>query len=69
MITHLDRLVAVAGEVLGGQSDDEPAPQSNGHTEEQMPVLDHPQGVSSEDVVEFAGQPVVADQEDGLQVS
>ncbi len=55
-MAHPDRLVAVRGEVLGDQTNDEAAPQSSADTEEQVPVLDDAPLVFSEDSSELSRQ-------------
>ncbi len=59
LMPHLHRLVAVGGEVLGGDADDEAAPEAARDAEEHVPVLDHAVGVL-EDAREFRRQRVVA---------
>ena len=58
---HLDWLVAVGGEVLGGNANDESAPEANRNTEEHVPVLDDAVRLVSEDASELGGQRIVAD--------
>ena len=58
---HLDWLVAVGGEVLGGNANDESAPEANSDTEEHVPVLDDAVRLVSEDASELGGQRIVAD--------
>ena len=41
MQAYPDWLVAVGGEVLSDQTNDEASPQPNSHAEEEVPVPDH----------------------------
>ena len=64
---HLDRLVAIGGEVLGGNADNEAAPQADSNAEEHVPVLDDAVGLVGEDAGELGRQRVVADSEHHLR--
>ena len=66
---HLDWLVAVGGEVLGGNADDEAAPQADSNAEEHVPVLHHAVGLVDEDAGELRGERVVADRKHHLHAS
>ena len=66
LMPHLHRLVAVGGEVLGGDADDEAAPQPARHAEEQVPVLHHALRVLK-DAGELGRQRKVADHEHNLR--
>ena len=58
-VPHLHGLVAVGGEVLGGDADDEAAPEAARDAEEHVPVLDHAVGVLK-DAGELWRQRIVA---------
>ena len=66
MKLYLDRPVSVAGVVFSDKSNDESAPQSGGHTEEQVPVLDDAVRLSAEDAGELAGQTKPTDDKNNL---
>lgn len=50
---HLDRLVAIASEVLSGKPNDESTPETNCDAEEEVPVFDNPFRFSCENACEF----------------
>ncbi len=66
MDQYLYWLVAVAGEVLGEETNDEAAPETSGDAEEDLPVADEAGRVLGEDARESCWQSAVADDKDSL---